>query len=62
MAVFGVFAFRINFVVVGRQHGVLARTDGVMVRIVPAAAAEASEDAMVSAAVAMVRVIAAERP
>jgi hypothetical protein len=54
--------FPIDVVVIGREHGILAGADRVMDRIISAAAAQTSKDAMRFSASPIVRVGAMERP
>ena len=54
--------FRIVVIVIGWEHRILAGSHRVMTRIVPAAAAQASKDAVMIAAIPIVRMGAAERP
>lgn len=62
LAAFVLRMFRIDVIVIGRKYGVLTGTNGVMDRIVSAAATQTSQGAMPFAAVPIVRVSAAEWP
>ena len=62
MADFGAVSFLIDRVVIGRKHGILARADRVMDRIIAAAAAQASKDAVTFSKAPIVRLGARERP
>jgi hypothetical protein len=60
---FGVQTYPINVVIIiGGEHGILAGTDGMMGRIVPAAATQANKGAVAFTAALMVRAGAAQRP
>jgi hypothetical protein len=63
MANFGAVSFLIpRIVVIGREHGVLAGADRMRNRIISAAAAQASKDAVAFPAGSIVRVRARKRP
>jgi hypothetical protein len=61
-AAFDLGTCRIDGVIIGRQHGVLAGTDRMMSRAVAAATAQVGQDAVVFAMVPIVGVGAAKRP
>jgi hypothetical protein len=46
VAAFGVLTYRITVVVLGRQYGILAGTNGVVNRVISAAAAQANMGAV----------------
>jgi hypothetical protein len=62
LAGFALGMFRIDVIVIGRKNRVLGGTNGVMDRIVSAAAAQTSQSAVPFSAARIVRVCAAERP
>lgn len=62
MADFGAVSFLIDRVVIGRKHGVLAGAGRVMDRIISAAAAQASKDAVTFSKAPIVLLGARKRP
>jgi hypothetical protein len=59
---FGAMSFLIDGVVIGRKHGVLAGANRVMDRIVSAAAAQSSKNAVTFSQAPIVRMRARKRP